>query len=86
MGRIIYVREIITILKEPRICPVCEKDDKLEVNIITENTSSGKAILCTRCEALTIVTNLNLKRVELSGSHDNVVLLKEPYNIRRVSY
>lgn len=86
MRRIIYVREIITILKEPRICPVCEKDDKLETNTISENISSDKTILCTRCEALTIVTSLNLKRIELSGIHDDMILLKEPYNIRRVSY
>jgi hypothetical protein len=86
MVRTIYVREIITILKDPRICPVCEKDDKLEVNEISENHSGGKTFLCTRCEALTIVTTLNLKRVELSGKNDTMVLLKEPYNIRRVSY
>ncbi len=86
VARTIFVREIILISKEPRICPVCEKDDNLEVNVVYENNSSGKTFLCTRCESLTIVTNLNLKRIDLAGKNDNVVLLKEPYHIRRVSY
>ena len=86
MTRNLYVREIITILKDPRLCPTCEKADKLEENIILENISRGKTFLCTRCEALTVVTHLNLRRVELSSpTHDNI-MLKEPHLIRKVSY
>ncbi len=86
MTRNLYVREIITILKEPRLCPTCEKADKLEENIVLENISQGKTFLCTRCEALTIVTHLSLRRVELSSLIDVTIMLKEPYLIRKVSY
>ena len=86
MVRTLYVREIITILKDPRLCPTCEKDDKLEENVIFENISHGKTFLCSRCEALTVVTHLNLRRVELATKKDDTVMLKEPHNIRKVSY
>ena len=86
MARTIFVREIITILKEPRLCPTCEKADKFEENVILEHKSQGKTFLCTRCEALTVVTHLNLKKVELSAKQDDTVMLKEPYLIRKVSY
>ena len=80
------MREIITILKDPRLCPTCEKADKLEENIVLENISRGKTFLCTRCEALTVVTHLNLRRVELSSRIDDNIMLKEPHLIRKVSY
>jgi hypothetical protein len=86
MTRNLYVREIITILKEPRLCPTCEKNDKLEENVVQENISQGKTFLCTRCEALTVVTHLNLRRVELSSRAGETIMLKEPYLIRKVSY
>jgi len=86
MARTLYVREIITILKDPRLCPTCEKDDKLEENVIFENISHGKTFLCSRCEALTVVTHLNLRRVELAAKKDDTVMLKEPHYIRKVSY
>ena len=86
MARTLYVREIITILNDPRLCPTCEKDDKLEENVIFENISNGKTFLCTRCEALTVVTHLNLRRVELTTKTEDTVMLKEPHNIRQVSY
>ena len=73
-------------LKDPRICPTCEKDDKLEANVILERVSQGKTFLCTRCEALVVVTFLNLKRIELASKAGDNIMLKEPYNIRRVSY
>ena len=57
MTRSVFVREIITILKEPRLCPTCKKEDRLEKGIIDENRSGGKTILCSRCEALIVVTN-----------------------------
>ena len=86
MSRNIYIREIITILKEPRLCPTCNKEDRLEKDVITENRSGGKTILCTRCEALIIVTNHNLREVDLSAPKDIMILLKEPHLIRKVTY
>lgn len=84
--RTYYVREIITILSDPRLCPTCGKSDKLEENVIAENISCGKTFLCTRCEALTVVTNLNLKRVDLASRNNDILLLKEPHLIRKVTY
>jgi hypothetical protein len=86
MGKTIFIKEIITIAKEPRLCPTCEKEDRLEKDIIREEKSDGKTILCSRCEALTVVTNHNLKNVELSSIKDDIIMLKEPHLIRKVSY
>ena len=86
MTRNIFIREIVTILKEPRLCPTCNKEDKLEKGIITENRSGGKTILCSRCETLIVVTNYNLKEVELSAPNDIMIMLKEPHLIRKVAY
>jgi len=86
MSRSIYIREIITILKEPRLCPTCNKEDRLEKNVVLENRSGGKTILCTRCEALIVITNHNLKEVDLSAPKDIMILLKEPHLIRKVTY
>ncbi|MDH5463628.1 MAG: hypothetical protein OEW49_04905 [Nitrosopumilus sp.] len=86
MGRIIFVKEIITMLKEPKLCPTCQKEDKLEKGIIREERSNGKTILCTRCEALTVITNQNLRKVKLSAIKDDTIMLKEPHLIRMVEY
>jgi transcription elongation factor Elf1 len=86
MTRSIYIKEIITILKEPLVCPNCNKEDKLEKGIISETRSGGKTILCSRCEALIVVTSHNLKKVELAASNDIMILLKEPHLIRKVTY
>ena len=86
MSRSIYIREIITILKEPRLCPTCNKEDRLEKGVISENRSGSKTILCSRCEALIVITNHNLKEVDLSASKDIMILLKEPHLIRKVTY
>jgi len=86
MARNVFIREIVTILKEPRLCPTCNKEDRLEKGIITESRSGGKTILCSRCEALIVVTNYNLKEVELSASNDTMIMLKEPHLIRKVTY
>lgn len=86
MPRNVFVREIITILKEPKLCPICNKEDKLEKGIIDENRSGGKTILCSRCEALIVVTKNNLKEVELSAPKDIMIMLKEPHLIRKVTY
>lgn len=86
MGRTIFIKEIITTLKEPKICPNCEKEDRLEKDIIKEERSYGKTIFCSRCEALTVVTNHNLVQVELSARKDEIIMLKEPYLIRKLGY
>lgn len=86
MSRTIYIREIITILKEPKLCPTCQKGDRLEKNIVFERKTDGQTLLCTRCEALTVVTNHNLKEVELAAAKDYQVMLKEPHLIRKVTY
>ena len=86
MGKTIFIKEIITILKEPRLCPTCQKEDRLEKNVVREERSNGKTILCSRCEALIVITNHNLKKVELSSIKDNTIMLKEPYLIRKVGY
>ena len=86
MTRNIFIREIITILKEPRLGPTCNKEDKLETGVIIEVRSGGKTILCSRCEALIVVTNCNLKEVDLSSPKDIMIMLKEPHLIRKVTY
>ncbi len=86
MGRTIFIKEIITITKEPRLCPTCKKEDRLENDIVREERSNGKTILCSRCEALIVVTNHNLRNVELSSKKDDIIMLKEPHLIRKVTY
>ena len=86
MTRNIFIREIITCSKEPRICPTCNKEDKLEKGIVHENRSGGKTILCSRCEALIVITNQNLNKVELAAPNNIAIMLKEPHLIRKVTY
>jgi len=86
MGKTIFIKEIITMLKEPRLCPTCQKEDKLEKDIVREERSNGKTILCSRCEALIVITNHNLKEVELSSFKEDIIMLKEPHLIRKVGY
>ena len=86
MGKTIFIKEIITILKEPLLCPTCQKDDRLEKDVVREERSSGKTILCSRCEALIVITNHNLRNVELSSFRDDMIMLKEPHLIRKVVY
>jgi superfamily II helicase len=86
MGKTIFIKEIITMLKEPRLCPTCQKEDRLEKDVVREERSSGKTILCSRCEALIVMTNHNLKEVELSSMKDDTIMLKEPHLIRKVGY
>ncbi|MGI9567956.1 MAG: hypothetical protein ACR2LL_13240 [Nitrosopumilus sp.] len=86
MSKTIFVKEIITVLMEPKICPNCNKEDRLEMGIIREERSDGKTILCSRCEALIVITNHNLSQVELSSRKDDVIMLKEPHLIRKIGY
>ncbi|KAF6247846.1 hypothetical protein C6990_04105 [Nitrosopumilus sp. b3] len=86
MGKTIFIKEIVSILNEPRLCLTCQKEDRLEKNIVREERSNGKTILCTRCETLIVITNHNLKKVELSSTKDDIIMLKEPHLIRKVGY
>ncbi len=86
MGKSIFIKEIITTINEPRLCPTCHKEDRLEKGIVREERSNGKTILCTRCEALIVITNLNLKIIDLSSTKDNTIMLKEPHLIRKITY
>ena len=88
MVRMIFIKEVITILKEPKLCPTCQRDDRLDRNILLkEERSNGKTILCTRCEALVVVTNYKLNQVELSSPREDcTIMLKEPHLIRMVRY
>lgn len=81
----IFIKEIISIEKQPRLCPTCQKADKLEKNLIREERSSGKTILCTRCEALIVITTNKIINPELSSIKDDTIMLKEPHLIRQVS-
>ena len=86
MGKTIFIKEIVLIAKESKLCPTCEKDDRLEKDIIREERSDGKTILCSRCETLIVITNQNLRQVELSSRKDDIIMLKEPHLIRKVAY
>jgi len=86
MSKMIFIKEIISIAKEPRLCPTCQKEDKLEKDLIREERSCGKTILCTRCEALIVITSNNLIKVELSSIKGDTIMLKEPHLIRKVVY
>ena len=86
MSKMIFIKEIISIEKEPRLCPTCQKEDKLEKDLISEERSGGKTILCSRCEALIVITTNNLIKVELTSSKGDTIMLKEPHLIRKVTY
>ena len=86
MTRIIFIKEIISIEKEPRLCPTCQKEDRLEKDLIREERSSGRTILCSRCEALIVITTNRLIKPVLSSSKGDTIMLKEPHLIRKVSY
>ena len=86
MGKTIFIKEIIIILKEPKLCPTCQKEDRLEKDLVREENSGGKTILCSRCEALIVITNQNLRKVELSPIKEDTIMLKEPHLIRKVGY
>ena len=85
MGKMIFIKEIISIEQQPRLCPTCQKADRLEKNLIREERSSGKTILCTRCEALIVITTNKIINPVLSSIKDDTIMLKEPHLIRQVS-
>ena len=85
MGKMIFIKEIISIEQQPRLCPTCQKADRLEKNLIREDRSSGKTILCTRCEALIVITTNKIINPELSSIKDDTIMLKEPHLIHQVS-
>jgi hypothetical protein len=86
MTRTIFIKEIISIEKEPRLCPTCQKEDRLEKDLIREERSSGRTILCSRCEALIVITTNRLVKPVLSSSKGDTIMLKEPHLIRKVAY
>ena len=86
VGRSIFIKEIITTLNEPHLCPTCKKNDRLEKEIIREEHSAGKTIFCSRCEVLIVVTNHNLQKVELSPIKNDTIMLKEHCPIRKIMY
>ena len=86
MGKMIFIKEIISIEKEPRLCPTCQKEDRLEKELIREERSGGRTILCSRCEALIVITTNKLINPELSSIKGDTIMLKEPHLIRKVTY
>jgi len=82
----IFIKEIISIEKEPRLCPTCQKEDRLERDLVREERSGGRTILCLRCEALIVITTSKLIKPELSSSKEDTIMLKEPHLIRKVVY
>ncbi len=86
MTKMIFIKEIISIEKEPRLCPTCQKDDKLEKDLIREERSGGRTILCSRCEALIVITTNKLIKPELTSNKGDTIMLKEPHLIRSVHY
>ena len=87
MSKMIFIKEIISIEKEPRLCPTCQKEDRLEKDLmIREERSGGRTILCSRCEALIVITTNKLVKPELSSSKGDTIMLKEPHLIRKVTY
>ena len=73
-------------IKRTKIMSYMSKRWQIRKNVVFERRSDGQTILCTRCEALTVVTNHNLREVELSATKDYQVMLKEPHLIRKVTY
>ena len=86
MSKMLFIKEIISIAKEPRLCPTCQKEDRLEKDLIREERSSGRTILCSRCEALIVITTNRLIKPVLSSSKGDTIMLKEPHLIRKVVY
>jgi len=83
----IFIKEIMSIEKEHRLCPTCQKEDRLEKDLmIREERSGGRTILCSRCEALIVITTNKLVKPELSSSKGDTIMLKEPHLIRKVTY
>ena len=83
----IFIKEIISIEKEPRLCPTCQKEDRLEKDMmIREERSGGRTILCSRCEALIVITTNRVIKPVLSSSKGDTIMLKEPHLIRKVTY
>ena len=66
--------------------PYMSKRRQIGKDLVREGRSNGKTILCSRCEALIVITNYNLKEVDLSSTKDDTIMLKEPHLIRKVGY
>ena len=86
MSKMIFIKEIISIAKEQQALKKETEEGKLEKDLIREERSCGRTILCTRCEALIVITANNLVKVELSSIKGDTIMLKEPHLIRKVTY
>lgn len=84
MPEFFFVKEIMMTLEDPKVCPRCEKDGYFIKNLVSEKISRGNTYLCTKCEALTVVTNLNLTSVKLETEEGKTVMLKEGYVLRKI--
>lgn len=42
MTRTIYIREIIAVIKEPKLCPTCKKEDRLEKKLFLREEQMEK--------------------------------------------
>ena len=82
----IFIKEIITSSVEPKICPNCRKEDRIQKDIIREERTDGRTLLCTRCEALVVITPHNLKIPEISSRTNDIIMLKEPHIIRKITF
>ena len=79
-----FIKEVLTVLEKPDYCPNCKKSENLLEGIILEKISNGKTILCTNCETLTIITNFNLRRVDLVPTRQDTIMLRDQYQIRKI--
>lgn len=85
MARTLFVREIIVTSGEPDGCPRCGRTDRLERDMVREQRSGGRTLLCGRCEALVVITPHNIRQVDLAAAAaDDTIMLKEPHLIRRL--
>lgn len=84
MSEIFFVKEILLSLEEPEVCPKCQKNGYFIKNLISEKNSLGDTFLCTKCEVLTVVTNLNLSNVNLETEKGKTVMLKDNYMVRKI--
>lgn len=84
MANFVFVNEVIVISKEPYVCPSCDRGDTMQQDIVFEKSSNGRTFLCSKCNAVVVVTTQNLRRVHLEAGGDVSLMLKDDYVLRRV--
>jgi len=60
-----HINDIITTTRDPKACAGCGESDYIEEGIVKDDHSKGKTYVCTRCEALTIVTDKDPNKAAL---------------------